>query len=35
MSENAKLKSQVDISRNSRVIYSNVYKTIEKEIRKH
>jgi hypothetical protein len=25
----------VDVSRNSRVIYSNVYKTIEKEIRKH
>lgn len=29
------MKSQVDGSRNSRVIYSNVYKTIEKEIRKH
>jgi hypothetical protein len=34
ISENSKLKSQVDISRNSRVIYSNVYKNIEKEIRK-
>lgn len=35
VSENGKLKAQVDTSRNSRVIYSNVYKTIEKEIRKH
>lgn len=35
VSENGKLKAQVDVSRNSRVIYSNVYKTIEKEIRKH
>jgi L-2-hydroxyglutarate oxidase LhgO len=35
IAENGKLKAQVDTSRNSRVIYSNVYKTIEKEIRKH
>lgn len=34
-SDNNKLKMQVDSSRNSRVIYSNVYKTLEKEIRKH
>ena len=32
---NGRLKSQVDNSRNSRVIYSNVYKTLEREIRKH
>lgn len=34
-SENGRLKSEVECSRNSRVIYSNVYKTIEKEIRRH
>ena len=34
INENNKLKTQVDISRNSRVIYSNVYKNIEKEIQK-
>ncbi len=35
VNENYKLKLQVDSSRNSRVIYSNVYKTLEKEIRKN
>lgn len=32
INDNNKLKAQVDSSRNSRVIYSNVYKNLEKEI---
>jgi L-2-hydroxyglutarate oxidase LhgO len=35
INENNKLKGQVDTSRNSRVIYSNIYKDLEKEIHKH
>ena len=35
INENNKLKGQVDSSRNSRVIYWNVYKTLEKEIHKN
>lgn len=32
INDNNKLKAQVDSSRSSRVIYSNVYKELEKEI---
>ena len=35
INSNNKLKSQVDSSRSSRVIYSNVYKNLEKEIHKN
>jgi hypothetical protein len=35
INDNNKLKGQVDSSRSSRVIYSNVYKNLEKEIRRH
>lgn len=34
LNSNNQIKKQVSVSRNSRVIYSNVYKNLEKEIRK-